>query len=406
MKLKYIESFDGLRGIAIVMLMLFHGSYGYFAGGIPRVDLFSIMSGFLITYLLFYEYKNTGSISFKTFYSGRALRLLPGLFVCLILANALWSFTPLPPQSDRTITNLASLFYFSNLLYDYQLGNLPHLWSLSVEEHFYIIWPLLSILLLFKLSDRGRIIFLCVNIVLLEVFRVFAFINENNWHWGRFRIDPYGFTLCRIDCMLIGALLFFVLYRPRFNYANLQPSRYDNLFLIVLTLIFVSTGIFVRFTDKLWLGGGFIFTNIICACIVLITLRNPTHPILAHRWIKWLGVRSYGIYLYHMPIFYALETFRRPHDINNLVVVTFFRFALSIGFAALSYQYLELPFLKLKNRRKKNQIVPPLGKPFEVESDSKSMVVQRMAMPNGTMRTDAATRTPGHLPNKLTLPGD
>lgn len=375
MKLKYIESFDGLRGIAILMLMLFHGSYGYFAGGIPRVDLFSIMSGFLITYLLFYEYGNTGRISLRNFYIGRALRLLPGLFLCLLLANMLWAITPLPLGADRKIMNAASLFYFSNIIVDAKLGNLPHLWSLSVEEHFYFIWPLLSIVLLFKLSDRARIVFLCVCIALLEVFRVIAYLKQDVWRWGIIKIDPYGFTLCRIDCMLIGALMFFILYRPRFNYANLKPSKFDNLYLILLAFIFVSTGIFVSFTDRLWLGGGFVLTNIVCAIIVLITLRNPTHPILAHSWIKWLGARSYGIYLYHMPIFYALESYRLPHDKINLLIVTFFRFAISIGFAALSYQYLELPFLRLKNRRKKNQLVPPLGKPFEVGTSPATLTI-------------------------------
>jgi peptidoglycan/LPS O-acetylase OafA/YrhL len=347
------------------MLMAFHGSYGYLVGGIPRVDLFSIMSGFLITYILFVEYGNTGKISFKDFYIGRALRLLPALFACVLLANLLWSMSPLPPQADRTITNLASLFYFSNLIFDNYLGNLPHLWSLSVEEHFYFIWPLLCIVLLFKLKDSGRIIFLIVAISLLEVFRLAAYANQEIWAWGIWRIDPYGFTLCRIDCMLIGALIFFVVYRPKYNYGALTPSRHDNLWIILLAVLFVGSGLFISFQDRFWLGGGYVVTNILCALIVIIALRNPNHPLLTHPWIKWLGVRSYGIYLYHMPIFTAMEVFRVEHSKLNFLIVSFFRFAVSIGVAALSYQFIELPFLRYKNNRRKARNVASKKVQFE-----------------------------------------
>jgi peptidoglycan/LPS O-acetylase OafA/YrhL len=317
------------------------------------VDLFSIMSGFLITYLLYFEHSKTGEISFKNFYMGRALRLLPGLLLCVLLGNLLWTVAPLPPGSDRTITNLASLFYFSNLVVDNYLGNLPHLWSLSVEEHFYFIWPLFSLIILFKLKDKPRIVLLCVLIAMLEVFRVAAYLNRDVWRWGIFWIDPYGFTLCRIDCMLVGALIFFVLYRAKYNYGAPTPSRFDNIGLAVLGVVFVGAGLFLSFSDRLWLEGGFVGTNLVCAAIVVIALRNPNHPVLSHRFVKWLGVRSYGIYLYHMPIFYALEYFRVPHDNVNFLVVSFFRFVISIAFSALAYQYLELPFLRYKSRRRK-----------------------------------------------------
>ncbi len=111
----------------------------------------------------------------KTFTLAGCLRLVPALLVCLVLANLLWSISPLPAESDRTITNLASLFYFTNFVYDKYLGNLPHLWSLSVEEHFYFIWPTLCILFLFKLKDKARIVFLSVALVLLEIFRLEAY---------------------------------------------------------------------------------------------------------------------------------------------------------------------------------------------------------------------------------------
>ncbi|MEJ1236574.1 acyltransferase [Chryseolinea sp. T2] len=391
MKLKYIESFDGLRGVAIIMLMVFHGSYGYLKGGIPRVDLFFVMSGFLITYVLYSEYQKTGNISFRNFYLNRALRIIPALIVCVVLANLVWSVSPVPELADRTIASLASLFFFANMMPAAYLGNIPHLWSVSVEEHFYLIWPALTFFLIFKLKGRARIIFLFVTIVLLEVFRVVAYHHSDTWRWGIFWIYPYAFTLCRIDCLFTGALIFFAFYRAEFNYANLRPLRYDNFYLVVLACIFVISGVVINFEDGSWLGGGFVLTNIVCALIVIIVLRNPTHPFLTHRWLKWLGVRSYGIFLYHMPIFYGMEYFRLKHDYVNLVIVTIIRFALSIGFAALSYQYLELPFLKLKNRRKKGQVVPPIGKPFE-QVDSGSLMPGSLILRPGFQTNRSAAR--------------
>lgn len=397
MKLRYIESFDGLRGIAIVMLLIFHGSYGYLVGGIPRVDLFSIMSGFLITYILYAEYGETGNISFRDFYMGRALRLLPALVACLILANILWNVTPgMGESSDRTITNLASLFYFSNLVYEKYLGNVRHLWSLSVEEHFYFIWPTLCLSLLFLLKDKARITFLCVTIVLLEAFRLAAYMNVSRWHWGIFFIDPYGFTLCRIDCMLIGALIFFVVYRSKFNFGALTPSRYDNLWLSLLAILFVSSGLFISFRDSFWLSGGYILTNALCAGIVIITLRNPKHPVLTHPWIKWIGVRSYGIYLYHMPIFYVTELFRVEHSHLNFILVSLLRFGLSIAAAALSYTYIELPFLRYKSNRRKAR---KQASHVRFEPVMQNAAVVSLVKPNGSAHNGSTAKT--NLPTDI-----
>jgi peptidoglycan/LPS O-acetylase OafA/YrhL len=352
MKINYIASFDGLRGIAVLLLMLVHGSYGFFGGGIPRVDLFYMMSGFLITYLLSNEFLSTGSIAIKKFYARRALRIIPALIVCLILSNILWGYTKLDDDSNPTIATISSLFFFNNLVFDDVLGNISHLWSLSVEEHFYLIWPVVTLFILFRLADTHRIIFLSVLLVGLEIFRIIAYLNQDQWRYGIFWIDPYGFTLCRIDCILIGALLFLLLYREKYDYGALKSGPYDNLLLFGLALIYLISALTLKLVDPRWLSGGFVVTNILCASTVLLAIRNPNHPILTHKALIWIGRRSYGIYLYHMPIFMYLERFRLHDNMTNLVVVTFFRFALSIAFAALSYQYIERPILDYKNRLK------------------------------------------------------
>jgi peptidoglycan/LPS O-acetylase OafA/YrhL len=354
MKIKYIASFDGLRGVAVLLLMVVHGSYGFFGGGIPRVDLFYTMSGFLITYLLYKEFLLSGTIAIGKFYGRRMLRLFPALIVCIVLSNLLWPYTPLLAGNDQTIATFSTLFFFNNLVFYNVLGNMKHLWSLSVEEHFYLIWPVITFFILFRLSNANRIIFLGVLLVGVEIFRVIAFHYQDQWRFGIFWIDPYGFTLCRIDCILIGALLFFVLYNKNYNYGTLSASWYDNLLLIGLAVIALISGLNISLKDPRWLIGGFVITNILCVSAVLVAIRNPNHPVLAHKALLWIGRRSYGIYLYHMPIFMYMERFRVPDNTSNLIVVTFFRFALSIAFAALSYRYIERPILEYKNKFKLN----------------------------------------------------
>ena len=352
MKIKYIASLDGLRGIAVLFLMLVHGSYGFFGGGVPRVDLFYIMSGFLITYLLYSEFLSTGQIAIKKFYGRRALRIFPALIVCIILSNVLWPYTKLYTENDRTVATFSSLFFFNNFVYEDVLGNMNHLWSLSVEEHFYLIWPVITFFILFRLSNTNRIVFVFALLVGVEIFRIIAFHNQDGWRSGIFWIDPYGFTLCRIDCILIGALLFFVLYTEKYNHATLSSSSYDNLLMIGLAVIFLISALMLELKNPRWLNGGFLITNILAASAVLLAIRNPNHPILTHKALLWIGRRSYGIYLYHVPIFMYMERFRLLDNMTNLVIVTFFRFAISIAVAALSYRYIEQPILEYKNKFK------------------------------------------------------
>lgn len=359
-KIGYIASFDGLRGIAVFLLMCVHGSYGYLGGGIPRVDLFYIMSGFLITYLLFNEYNSTGTIAIKQFFGRRALRIIPALLVCLVISNLVWPYTEVHVK-DQVIPTLSSLFFFNNLIEDHVLGNMNHLWSLSVEEHFYLIWPAVTLFILVKLSNERRVAFLFALLVAVEIFRIIAFQHADEWRWGIFWIDPYGFTLCRIDCILIGALMFFVLYTEKYNYGSLKSGRYDNLIMIVLAVIVMVAALSVKLVDPRWLNGGFMISNILCATLVILAIRNPNHPVLASKYLVWIGKRSYGIYLYHMSIFLFLENFRVHHSYSNLFLITFLRFAISIALAALSYQYIERPILE--SRKKARSLAPTSSTP-------------------------------------------
>ncbi len=350
MTAKYIKSFDGLRALAILLVMVFHGSYGLFPGGFIGVDLFFVLSGYLITSLLYEEYKTSGTISFSKFYIRRALRLFPVLIVCVVLANALWPYTPLDPGHNRRIATLASLFYFNNLVIDYICGNMNHLWSLSVEEHFYFIWPVTVFFFLFRISERKRIAVLIALILTLTIFRIVTLGFRQELIFDVFWIDPYGFTLCRIDSIIMGALLFFLVSDEKIPSEAITAKGIDMMPVAILLVLFIAFGFGVGYNNPYWLNGGFVVTNIICTVAVFFAIGNPDHPLLTNNIIRWIGKRSYGIYAYHFPVFYFLEGFRLHHSAANFAVITLLRFTISFGIAAFSYDFIEQPILKYKNR--------------------------------------------------------
>ncbi|WP_026463361.1 acyltransferase family protein [Adhaeribacter aquaticus] len=351
---QHIASFDGIRGFAAFLVLLHHGSYGFFHGGWIGVDLFFVLSGYLITSLLQNEYNTTGKISISKFYARRALRLLPPLLLVVLLANIFWPYTSHYPGADQSTATLSALLYFLNFIPDKVAGNLTHIWSLSVEEHFYLVWPFIAAWFFFKTSRRNRILFLSALILAGVAFRIYAFNSEIQLLNGLITVDAYRFTLCRIDGILLGVLLSVILNKPKYKNTTL-PNTTATLFLAGLFIFFITILVAVGETNLYWRNGGFILTNIICAFTVFIAVKKPNHSFLTNKVLRWLGKRSYGIYMYHFPIFLVLENLREPGNVSNLLTVTLLRFVASIVAAELSYRYLEQPILKLKKRYEVNK---------------------------------------------------
>lgn len=234
-RFKYIESFDSLRALAVIFVLLLHGSYGFLKGGWIGVDLFFVLSGYLITSLLYKEYLAFKDVSFSKFYVRRALRLFPPLIASLLIANILWPFTE-HPGGNQLLATVSGLFYFSNLISSSLLGIMAHLWSLSVEEHFYVFWPLLTLAFFFKIPLRKRVLFLMILIVSTEVFRIFVFNYYSDSTFGIFTIDPYRFTFCRIDGILMGSLLSFINWKTPKNIENSTKSTLIVTFILCVFL--------------------------------------------------------------------------------------------------------------------------------------------------------------------------
>lgn len=342
----YVESLDGLRGFAIMLVLLNHGSYGLFPGGFLGVDLFFVISGYLITSLLYAEYSRDGTISIGKFYTRRVLRLYPALLVGILLANLLWDYSGLTTEANRLIASLAGLGYFANLIDEHVLGNMHQLWSLAVEEHFYLFWPVLTLFLLSAFRPTTRIYLVAMFFVAVTAFRIYAGAHEGEWRWGIIYIDAYGFTLFRMDCILLGALLFML---SDLKWIQLEISEgwaIRTIFWVSLLCIGLS-GFVVKWSHPLFLNGGFMVTNAISTLLVYATLRRK-RSVFQNAVLVWIGKRSYGLYLYHVPVFMALESWRVPHSYGNFLWLSAVRFVLSFSIAELSYRFIEKPVLRYK----------------------------------------------------------
>ena len=346
-KFKYIFSFDVLRGFAVFLVLLLHGSYGFFKGGWIGVDLFFALSGYLITSLLMTEYNVSGNINIGQFYFRRAVRLFPALFVCILIANILWPFSNFFAGANQKQATVAAFFYFTNFISGNISGNMAHLWSLAVEEHFYLIWPFILTFIVFRISFRNQIAILIILILLVSIFRVYVYNNELQFTKQIITMDSFKFTLCRIDGIFVGALVALLLAHNRFKEIEFKKNTI-NLLLFVTILFFIVILFTISEYNIFLRNGGFVFTNLLCAFTLVLALKSDQHKLFSNKFFRWAGTHSYGIYLYHFPVFFLLENLRQSHNLFNFLGVSVLRFVITFLIAELSYRYVEQPFLKFK----------------------------------------------------------
>lgn len=330
----HVPALDGLRALAVLPVLALHASYGNLPGGFLGVDLFFALSGFLITRLLATEHAATGTISVRDFYRRRALRLVPAMIGAVLLAGALWPFTANEPDTGWLHAAAAVLGYYAN--YDFwHLGSLAPAWSLAVEGQFYLVWPAVVVLLL---ARRWPLVLVpCVIGLGSAVLRA-ALVGTVPLH------DLYVITPTRVDSLMAGALGAMLLGRlPR-------PT-----WLAVPILALFAIGTLTVHDADVWLyRGGFTLVAVLATWLVVLVATAPADTLLARvlslPWLRWTGTRSYGLYLYHFPLFLVVEPLRVPHDVVNFALVTVLRFALAFLVAGLSYRYLESPFRRYTHR--------------------------------------------------------
>lgn len=364
--MKHIRALDGVRALAVGIVLLAHSSYGWLDGGFIGVDLFFVLSGFLITSLLIEEHAGTDRIRFGLFYLRRAYRLLPALvaalFVALICRQLAPATTPSWPWLNCAI---AALFYFANFVRR-DLGNLSHTWSLSIEEQFYMIWPLLlSVFLRFRnprFRIRGFIVTAVIGCCILRA-ALKRFGPD---------LDLYALTPVRIDGLMCGAFAAFAGESAKMRNCIRTLCQYR--FPEIVVAVFFLIAVFAKHQGAWLYFGGFTLIAVVFCFFVLCVGRLDRSTFLGRAFespfMVWLGRRSYGVYLYHWPIFLAMERLRVPGSLANLVLVTALRFGVSLLVAELSYRFLEAPFLKRKGRLHAPEKPDAIGSPVADVSPS------------------------------------
>jgi peptidoglycan/LPS O-acetylase OafA/YrhL len=347
-QLPYRPGLDGLRALAVAGVVLYHAGVSWMPGGFLGVDVFFVLSGYLITSLLLAERRREGRVGFKAFWLRRARRLLPAVllvvFVCLLAASTIARDDLARTRGDA----LASLLYLTNWhliaashSYFNAFGRpslLQHLWSLAVEEQFYLLWPLILLGSL-KLVGRRYTVLLTVVLALSSTALMWGLYNPDQ--------DPsrvyYG-TDTRASTLLVGALLAFAWPLGGFrDEVSRRAGRVLDGFGCVALLAVLAFFVRVQDYDPWMYRGGFLLAAL-CTAVLIAVVVHPASLLgraLGTRALRWIGVRSYGIYLWHWPV---MMLTRPGIDVpwrGTLVILA--QIALTIALAALSYRYVEMP---------------------------------------------------------------
>lgn len=349
--MRYMPGLDGLRAIAVLGIIIYHLNKQWLTGGFLGVDTFFVISGYLITSLLLKEYDDTGIIKLKSFWIRRLKRLLPAVIVLLMVVGT----ATLLLKSDNIIRVkhdiIAAIFYVSNCWYiakdvnyfeQFSFMPLKHLWSLAIEEQFYIFFPVILVTLLLTIKKRYKIgfIFWGVSIISLGLM---MFIYSINGDHSR----VYFGTDTRLQTLLLGVILAFLW--PPFKLKNDPPKvvKYvidsiGSLSFIVLILLF-----FIINDETNWIyDGGFYLISI----LTLFIIASVVHPstwiakIFSNPVLVFIGKRSYSLYLWHFAVISFVHSYYVDGQIP--VYVYFIDISLTIIFAELSYRFIETPFRK------------------------------------------------------------
>ncbi|MGX5518942.1 acyltransferase family protein [Bacillus cereus] len=359
---RYMVGLDSLRGLAILGVILYHINFNWLPGGFLGVTVFFVLSGYLITDILAMEWKRNKRVDLKKFWLSRARRLLPGMLVMLVITLAWITIFHSSLLEKMRGDSLAALFYVSNWWYIYhklsyfdnfnQISPLNHFWSLAVEEQFYVVWPFIISLGLYYIKKQSRMILL----ICLGAFAS-ALAMANLYEPG---VDPsriyYG-TDTRAFSLLIGAVLALVWPSNRLANRIIPKARFildvvGGIALIIILVMFWKTNQYDPFLYK----GGMVLLSIATALLVA-NLAHPASRIaqfLRFRPLRWVGVRSYGIYLWHYPILTLTTPKVNVGDFS--IIRAIFQFLLIILIAQISWKFIEKPIQQgaLRNIQFKN----------------------------------------------------
>lgn len=343
----YLPALDGLRAVAVVAVLLYHGSASWAPGGFVGVDVFFVLSGYLITSLLLAEHARRGAVDLLAFWGRRARRLLPALFLVLVAVAAYAAFlAPVEQRRGIRLDALATLGYVSNWRFvasgqsyfaQFQAPSpLRHTWSLGIEEQWYLLFPPLLAVLLARWRPHRRWLAGSLAVLALGSAALMAALYTPG-------ADPsrvyYG-TDTRVQALLVGAALAVGLHSAtagaRWRVVAATGSCAGLAALLVLVAV-------VHDADSWMYRGGFLLTAVVAALVVAGVATGASGPV--ERLLAWtplvqVGLISYGIYLWHWPVYVTLTPDRTGLSGTSLLAV---RMVVTAVAAAASYVAVEAP---------------------------------------------------------------
>ena len=373
-RVPYLPGLDGMRALAVAAVMVYHANSDWMPGGYLGVEMFFVISGYLITLLLIAERERNYRISLRHFWLRRARRLLPAVITLMLLLTAWTAMFERDALGRLRGDVVAGLFYVSNWYQIWEglgytaagdFAPLRHLWSLAVEEQFYLLWPLIMVLLLGRVGTRrvadvSRWIFVAAIAVTVLVALLYhpGTIGEPDvtpeayWWLGDRPISKldtlYLSTFTRAGGLLLGAALAMV-WRP---YALIRgPLRTEGrLFDVIALGGLVLLGVMCWNVPLVTPTGadGFLFRGglFVCGLATVLIIAAVAHRgawsnrVLGTSVLVWIGVRSYGLYLYHWPVYQIM----RGVAGNKLKFHEFLvAMAITVLVTELSFRLIETP---------------------------------------------------------------
>jgi peptidoglycan/LPS O-acetylase OafA/YrhL len=347
-RIAYSPALDGLRGLAVLAVLLYHGGVTWAAGGHLGVDAFFVLSGYLITSLLLNEWREEQTIALLAFWSRRARRLLPALFVMLVGMALFCLFVAKPDNLDQLRADgIATLFYSMNwrLIWSGQdyfnlftSSPFEHMWSLAIEEQYYLIWPIFTLAVM-RLRKSPRFMFgLCLSLAIVSALWMFKLYdpeqNPSRLYYG---------TDTRAQSLLIGSALAALLASGVTITATARRVLLAaaGLALVILGFSWMRT----PYTEPVLYHGGFF----VSACLVGVIITacthlgaNPVRSVLSFEPLRRIGIISYGVYLCHWPIYAWLNDERTGLARTSLRLLAL-RLAVTFAVATASFFLLEKP---------------------------------------------------------------
>jgi len=351
---------DGIRGLAVLVVLGHNLGWKWLPGGFFGVDMFFALSGFLITTLLLEEFSQTGGISLGRFFVRRGLRLYPALVV-LVAFSVASVFVLHPPVTTPRVALMAVsvLGYFSNwvLAIDPRAwaGGMGHTWSLAIEVHFYILWALIIVAITRRRGADLRLLgaVACTIALASALWRAAALLK--GWEASYLYAD----TDARLDSVFLGAGAA-LLRLGHFDHPQSSPLALMNRWTIrafetaCIAVLATMICTVAQSAPTAYLGG-FGVAGGATALLILTTQLSPYSFVAkaaSLRVLAWFGVVSYSIYLWHVPVGKILPAERLAFLGLPPMAVEILRAAIVVVIAAGSYYGIELYFLRLKNRGK------------------------------------------------------